>query len=190
MGEGWFVDAERGGGDPPSNRASALAQLSGCDALPDPDEMPGPLYWPGVCTSEACREWAALRTWVEQLMVRFPHLDHHVVPRCWFRHNGHVEALVALRDYEWVSYADTAPGTAAADWHRAFRDIEARLREWTAQIDCGAEHEPDSGRRSTSTGKSGISLSRLRSVVVSPRRWMACSNWGECGPKVDRWVSA
>ena len=142
MGEGWFVDAERGGGDPPSNRASALAQLSGCDALPDPDEMPGPLYWPGVCTSEACREWAALRTWVEQLMVRFPHLDHHVVPRCWFRHNGHVEALVALRDYEWVSYADTAPGTAAADWHRAFRDIEARLREWTAQIDCGAEHEP------------------------------------------------
>jgi hypothetical protein len=34
--------------------------------------------------------------------------------------------------------------TAAVDWHRAFRDIEARLRDWTGQLACGATHEPRS----------------------------------------------
>lgn len=77
-----------------------------------------------------------------KLVVRFPHLDHHIIPRCWFRHNGHVEALVALRDHERVDFDDDVPGTAAVDWHRAFRDIEARLREWTGQLACGATHEP------------------------------------------------
>jgi len=74
-------------------------------------------------------------------MARFSHLDHHVIPRCWFLHNGHVEALVALRDQERVNYGETAPGTAGVDWHRAFRDIEARLREWTGLLACGAAHE-------------------------------------------------
>ena len=87
---------------------------------------------------------ADLRTWVERLMARFSHLDHHVIPRCWFLHNGHVEALAALRDQERVNYGETAPGTAGVDWHRAFRDVEARLREWTAQLACGATHEPRS----------------------------------------------
>jgi hypothetical protein len=27
------------------------------------------------------------------------------------------------------------------DWHRAFRDIEARLRDWTGQLACGATHD-------------------------------------------------
>ena len=74
-------------------------------------------------------------------MERFSHLDHHVIPRCWFLHNGHVEALAALRDQERVNYFETAPGTAGVDWHRAFRDVEMRLREWTAQLACGATHE-------------------------------------------------
>jgi len=75
-------------------------------------------------------------------MARFPHLDHHVIPRCRFLHNGHVEALAALRDQERVNYGDTAPGTAGVDWHRASREVEARLHEWTAQLACGAAHEP------------------------------------------------
>jgi hypothetical protein len=70
----------------------------------------------------------------------FPHLDHHVVPACWWRHNGHVEALAALRDHERISYAETAAPTAAVEWHRAVRDIEAMLREWTGQVGCGATH--------------------------------------------------
>lgn len=124
-----------------SQRVAALAKLYEADGPMNLDEIDGPLYWPGLPPGEAHKEWEALRIWVEELVVRFAHLDHHVIPRCWFRHNGHVEALVALRDQERVNYSDTAPGTAAMDWHRAFRDIEARLRDWTGQLACGATHE-------------------------------------------------
>ena len=124
-----------------SQRVAALAELYEADGPIDFDEIDGPMYWPDLLPGGANEEWEALKAWVEQLVVRFAHLDHHVIPRCWFRHNGHVEALVALRDQERVNYSDTAPGSAAMDWHRAFRDIEARLREWTGQLACGATHE-------------------------------------------------
>ena len=129
------------GDHPDGERLSALARLFQSDDF-DIDEIAGPLHWPNVSADEAAGEWPALRVWVEQLTERFSHLDHHVIPRCWFLHNGHVEALVALRDQERVNYGETAPGSAGVDWHRAFRDVEARLREWTAQIACGATHEP------------------------------------------------
>lgn len=122
-------------------RVAAVARLYEADVQIDLDEIDGPMYWPDLPLVAAHEEWEALRAWVEKLVVRFAHLDHHVIPRCWFRHNGHVEALVALRDQERVNYSDTAPGSAAMDWHRAFRDIEARLREWTGQLACGATHE-------------------------------------------------
>jgi hypothetical protein len=122
-------------------RVAALAKLYEAGGPIDLDGIDGPMYWPLLRPGEAHQEWEALRAWVEQLVVRFAHLDHHVIPRCWFRHNGHVEALVALRDQERVNYSDTAPGSAAVDWHRAFRDIEVRLREWTGQLACGAAHE-------------------------------------------------
>ena len=122
-------------------RLAALAKLFDADGPPDLEGITGPTYWPELSGDEAADEWAVLRAWVEQLMVRFPHLDHHVIPRCWFLHSGHVEALAALRDHELVNYGDSAPGSAAVDWHRAFRDIEARLREWTGQLACGPTHE-------------------------------------------------
>jgi hypothetical protein len=125
----------------PSQRSSALAKLSETDELLDMGEIAAPSHWPSLSAEEAAREWPALRSWVEKLMARFSHLDHHVIPRCWFLHNGHVEALVALRDQERVNYSETAPGTAGVDWHRAFKDVEARLREWTGQLACGATHE-------------------------------------------------
>jgi hypothetical protein len=124
-----------------AERVAALAKLYEVAGPPELEEIAGPMYWPDLSPDEADEEWDALRAWVEELVMRFPHLDHHVVPRCWFRHNGHVEALVALRDHERVNYSDTAPGSAAVEWHRAFRDIEARLHEWTGQLACGAIHE-------------------------------------------------
>jgi hypothetical protein len=130
-----------------AERLSALAKLFDADGPPDLDEISGPVYWPDLSVAEAGREWNDLRTWVDQLVVRFPHLDHHVIPRCWFLHNGHVEALAALRDHERVNFGEAAPGTAAVDWHRAFRDIEIRLREWTGQLACGATHDPRSPQR-------------------------------------------
>ncbi len=125
-----------------AERVSALAALYEADGPPDLDELSGPIFWPDLTPGEARAEWAALRAWVEALTERFGHLDHHVIPRCWFRHPGHVEALAALRDAERVNYSDTAPGTAAVDWHRAFQLIEVRLRDWTGQLACGATHEP------------------------------------------------
>jgi hypothetical protein len=121
---------------------AAIEALFGTDGLPDLDDMNGPTHWPSIPVDDAADEWAALRSWVEQLQARFSHLDHHVIPLCWWRHNGHVEALAALRDHEQASYTDTATPTSGVEWHRAFRDIESRLREWTSTLACGSIHDP------------------------------------------------
>jgi hypothetical protein len=108
----------------------------------DFDDILGPLYWPRISAAKAATAWTDLRRWVDELLERFSHLDHHVIPMCWWRHNGHVEALSALRDHQRMCYDDSSPPTAAMEWHRAFRDIEARLREWTSTLACGATHDP------------------------------------------------
>jgi len=125
---------------------SAVAALFGTDGPPDFDDHTGPSHWADLTADEAKAAWPELRSWVEHLVTRFPHLDHHVIPACWWRHNGHVEALSALRDHERISYAATAPASAALEWHRALRDIEAMLREWTGEHGCGATHN-DRDRR-------------------------------------------
>ena len=71
---------------------------------------------------------------MQELLERFEHLDHEAIPPCWWRHNGHVEALQALRDHERMSYAESSPGQAATSWHREFQFIETRLREWTTLL--------------------------------------------------------
>lgn len=49
---------------------------------------------------------------------------------------------------ERLSFAATAPPAAAVDWQRAWRDIESRLRAWTAELRCHNCHHPghDTGR--------------------------------------------
>ena len=106
----------------------------------DPADVAAPTHWPSVPSADAAAEWDELRAWVEALQGRFAHLDHHVVPRCWWRHNDHVEALAALCDHERSSFASTAPATAPVDWFRALRDITALLKTWTADLGCGATH--------------------------------------------------
>ena len=73
----------------------------------DLDEIADATHWPEVLAVEGAAQWEELRAWVEQLQERFSHLDQHVVPRCWWRHNEHVEALSALRDHERSSFAAT-----------------------------------------------------------------------------------
>lgn len=127
-------------GVPGLDDVAALAALygPGADNLA---ELAGPTHWPELCADDAADVWAELCSWVGQLQARFSHLDHHVLPRCWYRHNGHVEALIALRDHEQLSFGSSAPASAALDWLRALRDVEALLRAWTAQLACGAVHE-------------------------------------------------
>ncbi|HTT92987.1 MAG TPA: hypothetical protein VMF65_25760 [Acidimicrobiales bacterium] len=118
-----------------------LAELYGTDGPPDLEVLASPVRWPDLPAVDAAYEWRQLRAYVEELVVRFAHLDHTVIPSCWWRHSGHVEALQALRDHERVAYSDNSPGTAATDWHRAFTLIEGRLREWTGHSGCAAGHK-------------------------------------------------
>ena len=67
-----------------------------------------------------------------------------VIPPCWQLHNGMVEVLSALRDHERASYADTASPTAAVDWLRALREVEARLHELASTTQCTAHAHRDS----------------------------------------------
>lgn len=69
-----------------------------------------------------------------------------MIPRCWWRHNGHVEALAALRDHERISYSPTAPATAPMDWLRALRDTSALVGSWTADLACSATHQDPPAR--------------------------------------------
>jgi hypothetical protein len=101
----------------------------------DFDEFEGPIYWPTREPEQAEFDWPSLREWVERLRARFPHMTARI-PDCWYRHNDLVEALLALRDHERVSYASTAPASAAVEWHRAFRDMEARWDGWIRRFTC------------------------------------------------------
>lgn len=118
----------------------SLLDLYGSHGDPDMDTFAPPVFWPAIPAADVVARWAALRAWVEALVVRYPHLDHHVIPRCWWQHPGHVEALQALRDHERASFASSAVATAATDWQWRFALIEGRLREWTAQAGCGSAH--------------------------------------------------
>ena len=43
---------------------------------------------------------------------------------------------IGVSDAERVNYAESAPGTADVEWHRAFQMIGAHLRDWTSQLAC------------------------------------------------------
>jgi hypothetical protein len=117
--------------------------MIGADTAPVSGEPSGPVHWPSVLPEDAETAWADLREWVEQLVDRYA-LDARTVPPCWFLHNGHVEALVALRDAERACFGPAAPATGGMDWFRALWEIEHRLIEWSARTQCSVhEHRPD-----------------------------------------------
>jgi hypothetical protein len=103
-------------------------------------QLVGPVQLPSLTAIEHEQVMEQLREWVAALVVRFD-IDARVIPPCWEHHNGMVEALSALRDHERDCYADNAPPSAAVDWLRAFREIEARLIELASLTNCTArEH--------------------------------------------------
>ena len=124
--------------DPEQIRASMGLRPVG---LPSFNDIPLATHWPSIPADNAEKAWGDLRNWVEDLQRRFPHLDHHAIPPCWWLHSEHVEALSALRDHEKVSYLPSAPATAPVEWMRALRDIAALLRSWTAECACGSTHQ-------------------------------------------------
>jgi hypothetical protein len=128
--------------DPPSPLA-VLRETARESHKNDPHPTEGTVLWPILTTVEAIEEWPKLLAWVELLRVRFPNAVR--LPDCWWQHNDLVEALSALRDYERACYAPHASSTAPVDWHRAFRDIEARIEVWIRRFTCtvpGRGHPP------------------------------------------------
>ena len=115
-----------------------MAQLFGSDDFAAAAEATAPpVHWPSLPADEIDPEMRALYDWVSRLQHRFREMVR--LPACWYRHNGIVELLSALRDHERASYADTAAPTAALAWMMAFRDMEGRLRPWLAELRCGGE---------------------------------------------------
>ncbi len=102
-------------------------------------QQAGPVHIPSLTQAEREEAMGRLRGWVADLVARFA-VEVRVIPPCWERHNAMVEALCALRDHERGCYAQTASPTAAVDWFRAFREIEARLLDIAALTQCTA-HE-------------------------------------------------
>jgi hypothetical protein len=129
--------------DSRSERLAALGRMLSPGGPPDPNEQAPPTLFPTLTAEEAAEELEYLRGWVEALLARYPHLFPEAVPACWYRHPAHVEALSALYDYERACYGNAALPTDAVRWHRAFRDIEERLRAWTAAAGCSTNaHRP------------------------------------------------
>lgn len=112
--------------------------------------LAGPTHLPSLTARERQRFLAEqLTPWVEQLVARFD-LDTRMIPPCWARHNGMVEALSALRDHERACYSETAAPTSALDWFRALREIEARLVDQGAGTRCSiTEHRESPAARWT-----------------------------------------
>lgn len=134
----------------------ALKQAIGIYDEDDTDDIPSATHWPTIATDDLTSEWEKLRTWVDALQQRFGHLDHHIIPYCWFRHNEHVEVLSALRDYEASSFSSTAPSTAPVDWFRALRDMSQMLKSFTSELSCGSTHQdPEIRQVSESQGEWG-----------------------------------
>lgn len=102
----------------------------------------GPVHFPSLSPMQVEKELRLLGEWVDNLRSRYPYdLDTHVIPNCWFRHESHLVALLALRDHERISYDPSSPASGAVDWHRALRDTAALLRTFTTSLTCTAnEH--------------------------------------------------
>jgi hypothetical protein len=108
--------------------------------------LAGPVCLRALTAQERDRALEQLREWVASLVERFS-IEPRVIPTCWELHNGMVEALLALKDHERACYAESAPPTAAVDWFRAFREIEARLIEQSAQTRCTVHEHRSNPRR-------------------------------------------
>jgi len=109
-------------------------------------QLAGPVHWPSLTSEERDARSSELADWVKELAARFD-LDVRLVPPCWHLHNGMVEVLSALRDHERASYADTASPTAAVDWLRALREVEARMHELASKTQCTSQTHRDAVAR-------------------------------------------
>lgn len=107
-------------------------------------ELPrGLVDWRSLSAADAYAAWAALRDWILWLRREFA-FDHRVVPPCWYRHPALVSVISALHDHWRAAYDPLNSLLGPSDWHRAFVQLEPRLREWASRTGCTASmHRAD-----------------------------------------------
>ena len=108
----------------------------------------GPLHVPSLTAEERDLLMPELVDWVDRLIDRFT-IDARTIPPCWGRHNAHVEALAALRDYERGSFAGDADPRSGVDWLRAVREIRSLLVDFAALTQCSVQQHRDPPPRLT-----------------------------------------
>ncbi|MHB8335367.1 MAG: hypothetical protein ACYDEH_10810 [Acidimicrobiales bacterium] len=145
---------------PVATSTTARSPSAGGEARP-------PIHWPSLGPFDAQREWPELRAWVDAMRERYRGLDSYVVPACWFEHESIVVALQALRDHERVAYDTTSPGSSGTDWHRAYRDVTAMLRQFTADLRCGHGPEYADGELFEEFVTNDIARRRRRAATVA-----------------------
>ena len=80
-------------------------------------EPPRVWSWPALDAAAAGEAWAALRTWLADLLLeRYPEVRRTLLP-CWYRHPDVLDSLTALYAVWRAAYEDPkAPADAAATW--------------------------------------------------------------------------
>ncbi|MGE4153279.1 MAG: hypothetical protein AB7G17_13615 [Phycisphaerales bacterium] len=94
--------------------------------------------WPSLPSAAAAKEWAALGTWLDDVLGPFYGITRRQVPDCWALHPRVVVELVWLRRCYVAAHAPAAPATLSADWHtRLLRDALANITEAMPGRVCG-----------------------------------------------------
>lgn len=137
-------------------------------AVAELDTSGPPLHWPSLEDEALTEAQTELTIWVEQLVARFD-IKSNAVPNCWNRHNGTVEALQGLRDFERGSYADDASPSQGVEFIKATRDVLEMCTEWTNATGCASTHREPVAPRTWATDPAGWDVDRAPSTfhVVS-----------------------
>lgn len=101
--------------------------------------------WPALNAAEASDAWAALRTWLADILLgRYPAAQRVIRP-CWYRHPDVLDSLTALYTAWRAAYDDpTAPADAAASW--LDRWLPAAVKQLQAALgSCGEGHQERGG---------------------------------------------
>jgi len=124
--------------DPPPQASQMFAE-DAAGVLPLPSDYPGvrsstpstaiggrATNWRTMTDSQAPKDWAALRDWIEWFTVRY-HVPLSTVPTCWWRHSQLVEELSALHCSHRAAFDPADTGNGPISWHERLAVAMPRL---------------------------------------------------------------
>jgi len=131
---------------PQVRRTVPVTRGAGPAAPVDPPSRPL-AEWHDMTPGERAVAWAGLRTWVAWLQARYELAVEERLPRCWPRHPGLIEELLALKAWREEIYAAAQPsGQAARYWHAELRQVvHAATTMYAAGCRTGHRSQPGPG---------------------------------------------